>query len=102
MKKHFGLFILILQFLTINAQNKYSIHKLSSVNELSSNIVYDIAQDNDGFLWFATHDGLNRYDGYTFRTFKYLAGDSSSISGNYNQSICIDSEGYLWISTRYG
>ena len=37
---------------------------------LSQSLVYDIYQDNEGYLWFATQDGLNRYDGYSFKIFR--------------------------------
>lgn len=81
--------------------NKY-ILKINSSQGLSHNVVYDIKQDNHGFIWIATQDGLNRYDGYGFKVFKFNPEDSTSISDNYIKSIYFDAECNLWISTRYG
>src|SRR4051812_49389997 len=44
---------------------------LTGEEGLSSSNVYDITQDEQGFMWFATADGLNRYDGYSFRIFRF-------------------------------
>ena len=67
---------------------------------LSNNSVTVLFQDDDGFLWIGTEDGLNRYDGYEFRTFRHDPSDEYSISGNYIQTIMEDEEGNLWIGTR--
>jgi ligand-binding sensor domain-containing protein len=49
---------------------------------LSQVSVFCILQDRKGFMWFGTEDGLNRYDGYTFKTYKYEAGNLRSLGGN--------------------
>ena len=69
---------------------------------LSSNRVLDIIQDKYGYMWVATTDGLNRFDGYKFRVFKHNADDSTSISDNYITSLTIDNNGLLWIGTKNG
>ena len=66
---------------------------------LSNNEIYDITQDNDGYVWLATADGLNRYDGYTFRVFRHDPNDPTSLAANYIRSMCEDSEGRLWMAT---
>lgn len=81
--------------------NRY-IKKINSDDGLSHNIVNDIVQDGKGFMWIATHDGLNRFDGYEFKVYRFNPGDSTSILGNYIKSLFVDQNDNLWISTRYG
>ena len=69
---------------------------------LSQSSVRVIFQDNIGFLWFGTEDGLNRYDGYTFKTFKPDPDNPNSMSDRWISAIVQDKEGYLWIGTRQG
>ena len=71
-------------------------------NGLSNNTVYDILQDKYGFLWFATSDGLNKYDGYNFVVFKNIEADSNSISDNRITSIVEDNDGIIWVATFNG
>ncbi len=69
---------------------------------LSQNTVTDIFHDSEGYLWFGTQDGLNRFDGYEFSHYKHIRGDSASISDNYVWSITEDTFGNLWMCTRNG
>jgi signal transduction histidine kinase/ligand-binding sensor domain-containing protein/CheY-like chemotaxis protein/AraC-like DNA-binding protein len=69
---------------------------------LSFGVVNSIVQDNQGFMWFATDDGLNRFDGITFKIFKFDSENPFSIQGNYIQSIYKDTDGILWITSRKG
>lgn len=69
---------------------------------LSNNIVYDIFQDKDGFMWIATENGLNRFDGYEFKKYFHDNEDSRSLSSNIVRSIREDKEGNLWIGTYNG
>lgn len=71
-------------------------------NGLSQNSVYCFEQDNYGFMWIGTQDGVNRFDGYSFAIFKPQDGDSLSLSGTSVRSIVSDSKGNLWIGTRTG
>ena len=68
---------------------------------LSNNSVLCITQDSRGFMWFGTLDGLNRYDGYHFKTYKKDPNDPDSISFTYITSIFEDSKGILWIGTGF-
>ncbi len=69
---------------------------------LSQSSVRVIFQDSRGFLWFGTEDGLNRYDGYTFKIYKPDPDALNSLSDRWITSIVEDKNGYLWIATRLG
>ncbi|HWV30476.1 MAG TPA: two-component regulator propeller domain-containing protein, partial [Dyadobacter sp.] len=69
---------------------------------LSFGVVNSIAQDNDGLMWFATGDGVSRFDGTAFKNFKYDRNDPHSLPGNYVKSIIRDKNGTIWVSSRDG
>ena len=69
---------------------------------LSQNFIYAIAQDAVGVMWFGTKEGLNCFDGYSFRVFRYDAGDTSSLSSNFVNSLYVDNAGTLWVGTWGG
>jgi len=66
---------------------------------LSSGYVFDITQDDSGFLWFATTDGLARFDGYTFRNYRSERNNPNSLSSNSLLSILQGNGGVLWLTT---
>ncbi len=70
--------------------------------KLSQNAVFCVLQDPQGFMWFGTQDGLNRYDGYQVKVFKNDPEEPNSISDNYIRSLLIDSKGMLWVGTMHG
>lgn len=76
--------------------------RLSVDDGLSQSAVMCIAQDQEGFFWFGTQDGLNKYDGYAFTVFRRIPGDTSSLSDNYITSLLADTNGTLWIGTYSG
>lgn len=69
---------------------------------LSNNSVTCIFQDHKGFMWFGTYDGLNRYDGYEFTTFRKQPGDKTSLLFNRITSIEEDAQCNLWVGTMGG
>lgn len=75
---------------------------ISTQDGLSNNIVYETYQDLEGFIWIATDNGLNRFDGYDFKIFYHDAEDSTSISNNVVRTILEDSNGYMWVGTLDG
>ena len=75
---------------------------ITAEDGLSNNNITCILQDNRGFMWFGTQDGLNRYDGYTFKIFKNDPADSTSLSNNIIRSIHEDSSGCIWVGTDEG
>ncbi|MBN8706618.1 MAG: hypothetical protein J0L62_12150 [Bacteroidetes bacterium] len=74
--------------------------QLSGSDGLSQNSVTAILQDQSGRLWFATRDGLNVFDGYTFRIFKHDPNDSGSLSENNINAILEDQSGKIWVGTQ--
>ncbi|MEN0055926.1 MAG: two-component regulator propeller domain-containing protein [Mucilaginibacter sp.] len=91
----------MLSFNVCNAQSYYFRH-YQVEQGLSNNTVYCTLQDKHGFLWFGTKDGLNRFDGYTFKTFRHDAADKNSVSSNMIHSLCLDKAGNLWIGNDQG
>lgn len=85
---------------TAIAAQQYSFTRFTIENGLSNNVVYSTIQDSKGFLWVATHDGLNRYDGYEFKKFLHNPFDKKSLAGNMTIDIAEDAEGRLWILTN--
>jgi len=73
---------------------------ISIANGLSQGMVYDLMQDHQGFIWVATKDGLNRYDGYNFKVFTHNPYKAYSISGNTCTALLEDSQGRIWVSTE--
>lgn len=97
---------LLAQNITYEVAVKYDYYtrfiNLNTSDGLSNNKVLDIVQDNYGFIWIATANGLNRYDGYRFKTFYHNPNDTNSISDNYITSLAIDTYNTLWIGTKNG
>ncbi|RZM23856.1 MAG: sensor histidine kinase, partial [Pedobacter sp.] len=71
-------------------------------NGLSHNTVFCTIQDRQGFMWFGTKDGLNRFDGYNFKVYRNKAGDKKSLGSNLINSLLIDSKGKMWVCTVNG
>lgn len=69
---------------------------------LSNNSVVTIFQDNDGYMWFGTYDGLNRYDGYNFKVFRNRINDKKSLPFNTIYNIEGDSRNNIWIGGANG
>ena len=105
-KKKYSLFLLFLLSGVFNLifpqANQLNFTHIYSEQGLSQNTVHSILQDRRGFMWFATEDGLDRYDGYNFKVYKNNPQDPSSISDNFIWSIYQDKNGILWIGTNNG
>ncbi|CAM2070024.1 Response regulator [Sulfidibacter corallicola] len=69
---------------------------------LSQNSALSLHQDRKGYIWIGTQDGLNRFDGYTFRTFKNVPGDPHSLSDDWVWVIDEDRNGTMWVGTHSG
>lgn len=71
-------------------------------NGLSQVSVMNIFQDSDGYIWFGTRNGANRYDGYEFKIYQNEVNNPASISDNYIRRIAEDKEKNIWIGTSNG
>jgi diguanylate cyclase (GGDEF)-like protein len=76
--------------------------RLSLEQGLSQTSVLCVFQDRQGYMWFGTEDGLNRYDGYAFKTYKYDPFDAGSLPNNMVWAIVEDRSGDLWLATEGG
>lgn len=83
------------------AQAYYFDH-LKSADGLSNNAVLCSVQDKNGFLWFGTKDGLNRYDGYTFKQYFNDIELQNGLASNYITTLFVDERNHLWVGTDRG
>jgi|GEM_PF-1112525 len=84
------------------AEPLFQFHNLTKKNGLSSSVVYDVVQDNDGFMWFATEDGLQKYDGNELKTYRQDRRNLTSLSNNIVRTLLLDKSGNLWVGTEKG
>lgn len=82
------------------ADEQYSLQRLEVEDGLSQNMVYCICQDSHGFMWFGTQGGLNRYDGNTFKVFRY--GSGRQLGNDGIMSMAEGPDGKLWVGTLQG
>ncbi len=73
--------------------------RITTDDGLSQGMVNSILQDRYGFMWFASNDGLNRYDGHHFTIYKNDPNDNNSIAENFIRFLFEDSKGRIWIAT---
>lgn len=95
-------FLWIVSSLYGAASSDFNFRRLVATNGLSQSSVLAMVQDDKGFLWIGTKDGLNRFDGYEFVTYKYDPSDLNTISNNEVSCLVIEENRYLWIGTRSG
>ena len=103
MKKSIPYFLFV--FLIWNvvwAEDPQDIEFIPISQSLTQNTVTRIVQDQKGFLWIGTRNGLNKYDGVNMVSYEFDDSDSTSVSGGYITAICEDHEGVLWIGTFEG
>src|SRR4051812_15771699 len=86
---------------TARATPPLSVQRYSLEEGLSQQAVLSITQDADGFMWFGTEDGLNRFDGYEFRQLRHDRGDPHSLPNGWASSLVAGDDG-LWIATDGG
>lgn len=99
------LFLLLAAFLVANqclSQANINFTSLNANDGLSSNTINDIIKDNHGLMWFATDDGLNKFDGTKFTVYRNEPDDSLSLQSNEILALHEDKAGNLWIGTSGG
>jgi signal transduction histidine kinase/ligand-binding sensor domain-containing protein len=99
-------FILIIFFFIIKRSEaqrfNFSFEQFTTDDGLSHENVINITKDKDGFLWLGTANGLNRFDGLSFRIFRNDPDQLQTIPGNYIAGTTLDKKGFLWIATNNG
>lgn len=85
-----------------NIDSDISFTRFSLEDGLSQSTVLDILQDNYGSIWFATQDGLNKFDGYGFTVYHHNINDTTGIASDQIYSLDINSDNRLWIGTGKG
>lgn len=95
--------LLLLICISASAQSgSRAIKHLSTKDGLSSNEVRKVLQDSYGFIWFATSDGLCRWDGYEFKVFKNYTKESNSLPNYFLLCLEEDTSKNIWIGTNHG
>lgn len=84
------------------AQGDPPVSYLGTEQGLSNNSVTCIFRDYNGFMWFGTYDGLNRYDGYNCKVFRNVLGDTTTLNASGIKAIGEDANHQLWIGTWKG
>lgn len=82
--------------------NTITFKHLSTADGLSNFTVLSIAQDHQGFMWFGTMDGLNRYDGKKIKIYREDPDDPYSIGNNFINTLQVSSDSGIWIGTNQG
>jgi ligand-binding sensor domain-containing protein/signal transduction histidine kinase/CheY-like chemotaxis protein/AraC-like DNA-binding protein len=100
-KQIVSLIFCYLLFLQVEGQN-IAFNHLTVEHGLSNNAVLSITQDKQGFMWYGTSNGLNRYDGHVFKVYKMNPADSTTLSSDNILSLFCDRSGTLWIGTSNG
>lgn len=100
--KLFFCLLLLLSVIATGAPGQPPVFYLGIEHDLSNNEVNCIYQARNGYIWVGTFGGLNRYDGYGFRTFRKKIGDAGSLVNNRVQDILEDEAGRLWVAIMGG
>lgn len=96
---HLLIYMVLLIPTMLLAQPICQIQHFSIYNGLVQRTVSDIVQDSKGFIWFSTWNGLNRYDGYTFKNYKAYPGDGCTLTSNRILRIVPDQQNNIWCQT---
>jgi ligand-binding sensor domain-containing protein/anti-sigma regulatory factor (Ser/Thr protein kinase) len=94
--------LVILLLISTAAPGQYTFRQIKVEDGLSQSTITSILQDKKGYMWIGTGNGLNKYNGYTFKLYSNVIDDSTSISSNVVTSMFEDSRGILWLGTVDG
>ncbi len=95
-------FILCLFVSIVAGQKTINLKKLNIEDGLSQSVVNDVLVDSKGFVWVGTQNGLNRFDGYSFKVFNNFPENDYALSSGFVTSLAEDANDNLWIGTRTG
>jgi signal transduction histidine kinase/ligand-binding sensor domain-containing protein/HPt (histidine-containing phosphotransfer) domain-containing protein len=96
------LFISLFSLISHASDSIVRFSHLTDVDGLSQTTIHDVIQTKVGFIWIATEDGLNRYDGYQFKVFRHDPDNTDTISANYLTALLEDLDGNIWVGTSAG
>ena len=102
MRRILFIYILLYTSTFCFAQKNYRFESITVNDGLSQSSITSMVQDKFGFLWIGTQDGLNKYDGHTFKVYRKKDGDSTSLPNNFVTHVFIDQGENLWIVTYAG
>lgn len=88
-----------ISLVVVNAQGAIRFEHINLDDGLSQNSVRASVKDHQGYMWFSTDDGLNRFNGYEFKVFRPKADNPYSISSSSVSSLFVDNDGTLWVGT---
>ncbi len=100
--RKFIFFIYLLGCYSSEITAQFRFERIGNQQGLSQSTVLKIFQDKKGFLWFATRDGLNKYDGYNFTVYRHIFNNPNSLSSSNITCITEDQNENLWIGTADG
>ncbi|MCS3799547.1 two-component regulator propeller domain-containing protein [Niastella sp. OAS944] len=92
----------LLSFVAAAQKTSINFTSISSKDGLLSNVVNAIIKDRQGLMWFATDDGLNKFDGTNFTVYRNITGDTTSLRVNEVLTLCEDKQGNVWVGTSGG
>lgn len=95
-------FVALLWSMLSFGQSDFRFQHFTTSDGLPENTGEALLQDNNGFIWIGTQNGLARYDGYQFKVYKHQSDNTSSISNNHVQALLQDDRGRIWVNTRNG
>ena len=96
------IWLVAFNYLSANTDNPITFTHINIDKGLSQSTVFSIAQDRQGNMWFATFDGVNKYDGYSFKVYRHETDNSQSIANDIARIIKSDANGQIWIGTHAG
>ena len=103
MKNILRFFLYIILFISVSSKSFAQIEKFYSTDkDISNSLINKIYQDKKGFVWIATEDGLNKFDGTKFTIYKNISKDNTSLKNNYVKTMYEDTQGRFWIGCING
>jgi ligand-binding sensor domain-containing protein len=90
-------FLLLSSWSIAQVSSRVIFSRVTKKEGLASNTVFEVARDPQGFLWLATQNGLQRYDGHRFLSFRHIPGKTNSIPVNGINHLFLDKKGRLWL-----